>query len=307
MDPAAGEVAHEFPPFFRVYKDGRVERLQFLEEDAPPLTNDPNAGFEFKDVLISPETAVKARIFKPRTSDPSEKLPLVVHYHGGGFCLGSALGPLGSRFLATLTREARVVAVSVEYRLAPEHPLPAAFDDSYAALQWIATHSNGQGPDPWINHYADFNRVFVIGESAGATIAHVVAVRAGAAGPTGLTLRGAIIVHPYFAGSEPDKMIQYLYPGSSATDEDPTLSPKSDPNLAKMGCSKVLVFVAENDWLRSRGLAYYETLKKSSWGGSVELVENEGEGHCFHVFNPSSEKFGPLMQKWLVLSIKIDG
>ncbi|KAL7263805.1 hypothetical protein ACSBR1_001875 [Camellia fascicularis] len=288
-------ISHDFPPFFRVHKDGRVER--FMLSDYVPPAVDPKTGVEFKDTLISPETGVKARIFLPKINGPDHKLPLLVHYHGGAFCMGSALDTITLRFLTSLASQAHLIAISVDYRLAPEHPLPIAYDDSWSALQWIATHSNGQGPDPWLNQYADFGRVFLAGESAGANIAHQVAVRVGTVGLEGFMPRGVIIIHPYFAGSEPDKMIQYLYPGSSGSEDDPNLSPKEDPNLTKMGCSKVIVFVAEKDWLKPRGVDYYETLKNSSWEGRVEFVEDKGEDHCFHMFNPNSDTVVGLMQK----------
>ncbi|KAI8554459.1 hypothetical protein RHMOL_Rhmol05G0100700 [Rhododendron molle] len=185
----------------------------------------------------------------------------------------------------------------VDYRLAPEHPLPTAYDGSWFALQWIATHLNGKGPELWLNEYVDFGQIFLMGDSAGANIAHHMAVRVGATGLEGFKVSGAVIVHPYFADSEPDKMIQFLYPGSSGTESDPKLNPKADPDLDKMGCEKVLVLVAEKDWLKSRGMEYCETLKSSGWKGNVELVENEGEDHVFYKLNPTCEKTLLLMQK----------
>lgn len=135
------------------------------------------------------------------------------------------------------------------------------------------------------------------GESAGSTIAQHIAVKASAAGFGGLYLGGLITIHPFFAQREPDKLIQYLYPTSSGTDDDPLLNPAADPDLAKMGCSKVLIFVAEKDSLKARGVAYEETLKKSKWEGSVEFVETEGEDHCFHFFDPTSDKAKAIVQK----------
>ncbi|KAK3195722.1 hypothetical protein Dsin_027032 [Dipteronia sinensis] len=177
------------------------------------------------------------------------------------------------------------MAISIDYRLAPEHPLPIAYDDSWAGLQWIASHSTGSGPKPWINQYVDFRRVYLTSESAGANLAQYVAVQAGAAGGfDGLKIVGALIVHPFFVvvGQEPDKMIKYLYPTSSAGDDDPKLNPGVDPNLKDMGCDRVLVCVAEKDWLKNRGVAYYDTLGKSEWGGKVEFYETLEEDHCFH-------------------------
>ncbi|KAJ9551820.1 hypothetical protein OSB04_015865 [Centaurea solstitialis] len=170
-------------------------------------------------------------------------------------------------------------------------PLLTAYDDCWAAFRWIESHTAKTKPDPWINEYVDTAQVFLMGESAGANLAHYVAVRAGV-NKTGLGIRGLIAVHPYFSRKKPDKIMKYLYRSSSGSDDDAKLNPGSDPDpdLDKMGCSNVLVVVAEKDFFRPRGVDYVETLKKSEWGGKVEFMENEGEDHCFYLFNPSSEK-----------------
>ncbi|GKV22487.1 hypothetical protein SLEP1_g32355 [Rubroshorea leprosula] len=64
-----------------------------------------------------------------------------------------------------------------------------------------------------------------------------------------------------------------------------------------MGCSRVLIFIAEKDNLRERGMFYYETLKGSGWSGKVDAVETEGEDHAFQLFNQESEKAVALMNK----------
>nr|GEX01359.1 2-hydroxyisoflavanone dehydratase-like [Tanacetum cinerariifolium] len=171
--------------------------------------------------------------------------------------------------------------------LAPEHPLPIAHSDCWAVFQWIATHANGQGPDSWINDYVDMSRVYLVGESAGANLAHYLAVQAGV-NKTGLGICGLITLHPYFAQKEPD---------NSGSTDDPKLYPGADPDLEKLGCLKVLIVVAEKDFLKPRGIDYKETLEKSKWEGIVEFVENEGEDHCFYLFNPSAEKAKGLMQR----------
>ncbi|KAI9127586.1 hypothetical protein K1719_000579 [Acacia pycnantha] len=292
-------ILHDFSPFFKVFKDGRIQRSKSFDgANAPnaPAGVDPITGIQTKDVVFSPESGASARIFLPNLAhhSPSHKLPLLVHYHGGGFCLGSALDVITQRYITSLITLTNAVVVSVEYRLAPENPLPTAYDDSLAALQWIASHSTGQGPEPWLNQYPDLSRVFITGESAGANIAHHVAVRAGVTGLVGVKIVGMILVHPFFGTRDEDKMYRFMCPTSSGRDDDPKLNPGADPDLGKMRCEKVLVCVAEKDGLKERGVKYYETLRKSEWGGKVDLIESEGEDHCFHMFNPNSERVGPL-------------
>ncbi|GAV71944.1 Abhydrolase_3 domain-containing protein [Cephalotus follicularis] len=258
---------------------------------------DPKTGVQTKDVVVSLETGLKARIFIPKINDPKQKLPLLVNYHGGGFCIGSSVDTVTHNYLTSIVTQANVIAISIDYRLAPEHLLPIAYDDSWVGLQWIATHSNGFGPEPWINDHVDIGRVFLEGESAGANIAHHVTVRVGVTRLAGLRIVGLLIVHPFFGGKERDDMYKFLCPTSSGCDDDPKLNPAVDPHLKSMGCDRVLVFVAEKDWLKPRGVAYYETLGKSGWGGTVELFETKGEDHCFHVFNSQTENARSLINK----------
>ncbi|MCD7453849.1 hypothetical protein HAX54_022345 [Datura stramonium] len=146
MDSGDNEVTIDFSPLLRVYKSGRVERI-FGSPIVPPSPEDPATGVASKDIDISPE--IKARIYLPKlTNTTDQKLPILVYYHGGGFCLESAFSFLDQRYLNLIVAEANVIAVSVEYRLAPEHRLPVAYEDSWAALQWVGSHvleDPGQG------------------------------------------------------------------------------------------------------------------------------------------------------------------
>jgi len=296
MDSSTNEIAFDYLPYFRVYKDGRVERLgRFAVPDPAPTGIDPKTQVQTKDVVVSSESGVSARLFLPKISDPDHKFPLVVYYHGGAFCQGSPFDKAYHNFLLLLAAEANAFVISVDYRLVPEHPLPTAHQDSWAALQWIATHSNGQGPDPWLNEYADFGRVFLGGESAGGNISHYLAVQAGTTELVGPNIVGLLILHPFFGGKEVDKLYTYLCP-TSTWFSDPILYPELDPNFPRMAGAKVLVCVAEHDWLRERGVAYSEALRKSGWGGAVSVYESEGEDHAFFVLTPTSHMVGPLIK-----------
>ncbi|XP_042501101.1 2-hydroxyisoflavanone dehydratase-like [Macadamia integrifolia] len=312
MDSNNQEVAEEVLPFIRVYKNGRVERLKG-SSFVPPSLNDPETGVSSKDIVISPESGISARLYLPK--DNKEKLPLYVYFHGGGFCVESAFSFLDHRYLNHLVSQSSIVAVSVEYRLAPEHPLPVAYDDCWAAFQWVAAHARGGGddnttivaaPETWLTTHADFDRVFVGGDSAGGNIAHNIALRAGKNDlPHGFKIYGALLVHPFFWGSQrigselaadpnrreiQESLWKLVAPFSSGID-DPMINPVAAgaPSLAEIGCSRVLVCVADGDVFRDRGKLYWEELKKSGWKGKAELFEIEGEGHAFHIYNPVCE------------------
>ncbi|KAB2602940.1 carboxylesterase 12 [Pyrus ussuriensis x Pyrus communis] len=104
---------------------------------------------------------------------------------------------------------------------------------------------------------------------------------------------------------EPDKLLEVIYPTCGGSD-DPRVRPGNDPKLGEIGCGRVLVFVAEKDFLRDRGWAYYEALKKSGYGGVVEIVESEGEDHVFHLFNPSCDNSVDLVKKEFMTLITVE-
>ncbi|KAH6821195.1 hypothetical protein C2S53_000676, partial [Perilla frutescens var. hirtella] len=155
---------------------------------------------------------------------------------------------------------------------------------------WIAAHADVGGADPWLNECADFRRVFIGGESAGAPIANDVAIRAGVDRFVGVEILGVFLVHPFFGSKEEDKLYKLLCPTRSSRDDESRLNPAVDPRIREIAGRGVVFFVAEKDSLRDRGRAYCEGLKKSEWNGEVEILESEGEGHCFHLFNPKIEK-----------------
>ncbi|CAK9154624.1 unnamed protein product [Ilex paraguariensis] len=322
MASDAKEVAVDLAPILRVYKDGTVERL-IGSPHVPPSPEDPATGVSSKDTTIS--SLISARLYLPNlpkttTTTTTQKLPILVYFHGGGFCAGSTFSFLSHRYMNLIASESKALIVAVEYRLAPEHPLPAAYEDCWDATQWVASHAvdgNDDGGDKelWLINHGDFERVFIGGDSAGGNIVHNIAVRAGIESFHGdLKILGAFLSCPYFWGSKPmgseltEKSEQmklyriwmFVYPSASGGIDNPMINPFADdaPSLSGLGCSKVLVCVAEKDPLRDRGVHYVEAVKEESgWKGEVELVEVEGEDHCFHIFTPDTENAKNLIKR----------
>ncbi|CAN1133506.1 Probable carboxylesterase 7 [Linum perenne] len=290
------EIAVDLAPMVRVYKNGVVERFMGTETVSASLS-DPKTTVQSKDVPYSLDPNLQARLYLPKQVEPGQKLPLLVYYHGGGFVIETAFSPTYHNHLNILVAEANVIAVSVDYRRAPECPIPIPYEDCWAALKWVGSHAGGSGPEEWLNEHADFGSVFLAGDSAGANIVHHVAMRFGQEEIEGIPrLGGLVMIHPYFAGNEPvgnepvlrasrGEMLWKLlaHPSSTSGLDDPYINPAFDPKLAGLGCSKVLVMVAEKDFLRDRGNYYYELLKGSGWKGEVEIVETNGEEHVFHL------------------------
>jgi acetyl esterase/lipase len=116
--------------------DGTLNRslLAWMIRKAP-ANETPTRGVYTKDIVIDETTGVWIRLFVPVNEEGA--LPVVVYFHGGGFCMLSASDEAYDIFCRRLATRRRVVVVSVEYRLAPEHKYPAAYDDSFAALAWL--------------------------------------------------------------------------------------------------------------------------------------------------------------------------
>ncbi|KAF2325345.1 hypothetical protein GH714_026854 [Hevea brasiliensis] len=195
-ETADNEVAHEFR-FFRVYKDGRIHMFMPTCETIPPF-DDPASGVQSKDVTISTQPSVSVRIFLPNSK--------------------------------TLIRNSLFILHSWRVRSLPNPTIPACYEDSWAALQWAASHVNRNGPEQWLNDHADFAQVFIGGDSAGGNISHTLAFRVGTIGlPAGVKVVGLILVHPYFGGTE-DEMWLYMCPDNRGLDD-----PRMNPSVEDIG------------------------------------------------------------------------
>ena len=306
-------IVEEAPGYIQVFSDGSVKR--FAPETASASDQETSLNglnFKSKDVIIDPSKPITARIFLPENTPSSTDslLPLLVYFHGGGFCIGSTAWLGYHRFLGDLSAALRCVVVSVDYRLAPENRLPAAYEDGCTALDWISTSVRGRSSEPWLDG-ADLSRVFLSGDSAGGNIAHNVAVRTAIAGLEGVKIAGLLLVHPYF-GSEERTEREAAAKGAerdvvAMNDMFWRLSVPQGESRNYFGCNfeagagaeseaplrwrefpAVAVFVAGRDFLKERGVMYARFLERNGVG-DVRLVEAEDECHVFHVFYPESE------------------
>lgn len=107
--------------------------------------------------IEGPDGSLTVRTYKPTEADD---LPVVVFLHGGGFVLGDL--DSHDNVCSALANRAKALVLSVDYRLAPEHPFPAALEDSYAALEWAERYAGDLGGDP--------ERLAVGGDSAGGNL-----------------------------------------------------------------------------------------------------------------------------------------
>lgn len=160
MDPELEAFLALFP---RAQLSDPVEERKNFAALAAAIPVPDVAGLQVEDRTVPAEPDVPIRVYRPQGATAA-----IVWLHGGGFVMGD-LGtehPWATRVAAG----SGVTVVSVGYRLAPENPFPAAFDDAYAVLQWTAKHAAELGVDP--------DRIAVGGHSAGAGLAAGIALRA---------------------------------------------------------------------------------------------------------------------------------
>ncbi|CAL5084350.1 unnamed protein product [Urochloa decumbens] len=287
-------------------RDGTVNRFVFNLLDRPVRANArPDRRFRVRsaDVDVDASRGLWARVFSPALQPPeasaSAALPVVVYFHGGAFALLSAASPAYDAMCRRFCRELGAVVVSVNYRLAPEHRCPAAYDDGVDVLRHLA--SNGL-PVP-----VDLSRCFLAGDSAGGNIAHHVArlwitsaSSAAAAASNPVRLAGLILVQPYFGGekrTEAEKCMDGKVPvvtvrGSDwawraflpeGADRDHPAAHVTDENagLAE-GFPPAMVVVGGLDPLQDWQRRYADVLRRK--GKSVRVVEYPEAIHAFFLF-----------------------
>ncbi|KAK3408905.1 hypothetical protein EUGRSUZ_J01047 [Eucalyptus grandis] len=146
-----------------------------LDDPTVPAVPNPDQPFAVrsKDVPLDPTRNTWAQIYLPRPSPPPDrKLPLIMYYHGGGFILISPASVKNHNFCSLMAARLGAVVVSASYHLAPEHRLPAAYDDAVEALRWVRTTD-----EEWLREGIDFSRCYLMGTNAGGNIAYHAGLR----------------------------------------------------------------------------------------------------------------------------------
>ncbi|XP_052164572.1 probable carboxylesterase 8 [Oryza glaberrima] len=290
-----------------VHPDGTITRP--FVPDAPPSATGLVLS---RDVPLDASLATSLRLYLPNPASPpppTSKLPVILYFHGGGFVLFSTGSVFYHASCEAMAAAVPAIVVSLDYRLAPEHRLPAAYDDAASAVLWLRDAAAG---DPWIAAHGDLSRCFVMGSSSGGNMALNAGVRACRGldlGPA--AVRGLVLHQPYLGGvartpSEEksgddavlpleanDKLWSLALPAGADRDHEFSNPAKSMAAAAAAltGLPRCLVTGSDGDplidrqrelvaWLRGHGV---EVVAKTDFAGShaAELFVKETADELF--------------------------
>nr|WP_090278784.1 alpha/beta hydrolase [Mycolicibacterium komanii]CRL74438.1 esterase/lipase [Mycolicibacterium komanii] len=256
---------------FQLTTDGGAQAARERFNALPRVEILPEVRAEDREV-DGPGGPIPVRVYRPPTETEAPP-PVVLFFHGGGWSVGDLDSYDGTARLHAADADA--VVVSVDYRLAPEHPYPAAVDDVWAVTQWVAEHAD--------ELRVDASRLAVAGDSAGGNLAAVVALLARDAG--GPAMRFQLLWYPAttwdtslpsFAENAGAPILDLpaiggfsrWYVGDMDLSDMPaTLAPARAEDLS--GLPPAYIAVAGHDPLRDDGARYAELL--SGAGVPVEL------------------------------------
>ena len=263
------------PPLFTmpVHDARRARRCQLVVD--PPRVEMVKVD---DDLVPGPLGGIPVRWYRPR---PDAGLPVTLYFHGGGWTVDDL--DTHDHLCRRLASRSQAVVVSVAYRLAPEHPYPAAVEDAYAATNWVAAIGRERGVDP--------ARLAVAGDSAGGNLAAVVTLLC--RDRHGPAVRFQALAYPvtdhwqaghasygqYAEGYTLTRDFMkwafenYLPDGFDRA--DPYLFPLRAPDLS--GLPAALIVTAEFDPLRDEGRAYAERLRAA--GVAVEHLHLGDQMH----------------------------
>ncbi len=284
----------EIAGFLRIigYQDLSLEQLRAMPIGQLKFPQIPLLPYPKEDVQRIKVTrdSIPVLVFNPLHKD---NLPVIIHYHGGGF-----ISPLVPGLEYSLWQDARnyeAVVFAVDYRVAPEHRFPAAVDDSYASFQWIAENAQRFG--------GDVNKIVLMGNSAGASLVAAITQRAKKAGignriklqvlnglPADLRPQHMESSESYrqnASGYFQTKALCYFAVETYAPEQynDPEVSPILAADFS--GLPPALIVTAEFDPMRDDGPLY--AAKLSAAGVKVREKCFAGQLHCLIGAQPESK------------------
>ena len=254
------------------------EEARALYRMMRPVNDGLAVGEVLERRIPGPAGEVPLRIYRPRSEGPH---PLLLYLHGGGWVIGDL--DTADAACRDLCATAGCVVISVDYRLAPEHRFPAAVDDCYAALEWVAGNGDALGGN---------GRLGVTGESAGGNLAAVLCLKARDEG--GPKIDFQLLLYPVVDDDlsrpsyrenatgyilETDTMHWFWdhYCPDPASRSHPYATPLKAADHS--GLPPALVMTAEFDPLRDEGNLYAETLAAA--GTEAEVICYDGLLHDF--------------------------
>lgn len=262
---------------FRPLREMGVDGCRRMTDDQAAFGRGPSVE-TVEDRTVGGPEAVPVRIYRPTSSTA---LPVLVYFHGGGWVMGGLESHDAT--CRKLAVEAGCAVVSVDYRLAPEHPFPAAIDDAVAVTSWTVEHAAEIG--------CDGSRMAVAGDSAGGNLAAVVAQ---IGRDRALPLVFQLLVYPvidrrldrpsmiengtgYLLERSDMAWFWSLYDADGAATTDPRASPLDASDLH--GLPPALVITAEHDPLRDEGEEYGARLQAA--GVPTTVTRYPGTFHGF--------------------------
>ena len=235
-------------------------------------------------MIDGPGGDLPIRIYRPVDAGPASPegtpTPVLIFFHGGGWVIGTV--DTHDVVCRALCEATAATVVSIEYRLAPEHPFPAAPDDCTAATKWVAEHGAEIG--------VDGSRLAVCGDSAGGNLASAVVLDC----TDGPKISAQALVYPAVdASREPTGSLienaegyllttdaMYWFYDHYAPTAEERRNPRCSPFLGDMaGQPPAIVITAEYDPLRDEGKDHADALRSA--GVEVEYVQVDGQVHTF--------------------------
>lgn len=261
-----------------------VEEARALAGEFAKLDGEAQPVARWEDrVVPGPAGDVPIRIYWPRELREDERIPVTLYLHGGGWVLGNIT--THDSYGRRLTNAAQCIVIYVEYRLAPEHPFPAAVEDCYAVLRWLKENAPHIG--------GDRRKIAVLGDSAGGNLSTVLCLKS--RDLNGPTICAQVLVYPvtdhwdagYLSYSENAKdygltrdLMKWFwghYLGPDGDRRHSYASPMRANFVANL--PPALVITAGYDPLRDEGIAYADRLEEA--GNIVQRKHYEGQIHGF--------------------------